>query len=163
PQLTCRGPPPILFVYIQYTTGVTGTMNHLTEERVLGLRHWTETLFSFTTTRDPAFRFRNGQFTMIGLDVGGRPLLRAYSMASANYDDRLDFFSIKVPDGPLPSRLRHVKAGDAIMVGRKPTGTLVLDNLRPGGSLYLLGTGTGLAPFVSIVEDPETYDRFERV
>ena len=138
-------------------------MSNFLRERVLEVRHWTEALFSFSTTRDPSFRFANGQFTMIGLEVEGRPLLRAYSTASANHEDRLEFFSIKVPDGPLTSRLQHLKAGDPIIVGRKATGTLLLDNLLPGRNLYLLGTGTGLAPFLSLVKDPETYERFERV
>jgi len=138
-------------------------MSNFLRERVLDVRHWTEALFSFTTTRDPSFRFANGQFTMIGLEVEGRPLLRAYSMASANHEDRLEFFSIKVPDGPLTSRLQHLRAGHPIIVGRKATGTLLLDNLLPGRNLYLLGTGTGLAPFLSLIKDPETYERFERV
>jgi ferredoxin--NADP+ reductase len=138
-------------------------MSNFFEETVLSVHHWTDTLFSFTTTRDPAFRFENGQFTMIGLPVEGRPLLRAYSLVSANHEDTLEFFSIKVPDGPLTSRLQHLKAGDPIIVGRKATGTLLLDNLLPGQHLYLIGTGTGLAPFLSIVKDPEVYDRFERV
>ena len=138
-------------------------MSHFNQESVLSVHHWTDTLFSFTTTRDPSFRFENGQFTMIGLEVEGRPLLRAYSMASANYEDQLEFFSIKVADGPLTSRLQHLKPGDPIIVGRKATGTLLLDNLLPGRNLYLLGTGTGLAPFLSLVKDPETYERFERI
>jgi ferredoxin--NADP+ reductase len=138
-------------------------MSNLNEERVLSIHHWTDTLFSFTTTRDPAFRFKNGQFTMIGIPVDGKPLLRAYSVVSPNYDEKLEFFSIKVPDGPLTSRLQHLKEGDAIFVSRKATGTLVLDNLMPGRNLYLLGTGTGLAPFMSIIRDPETYERFEKV
>src|SRR6185437_13516699 len=118
---------------------------------------------SFTTTRDPSFRFRNGEFTMIGLKVGEKPLLRAYSVASANYEDRLEFFSIKVPDGPLTSRLQHLKEGDEIIVSRKATGTLVIDNLEDGRNLYLIGTGTGLAPFLSLIKDLETYERFENV
>jgi ferredoxin/flavodoxin---NADP+ reductase len=138
-------------------------MSKYLEERVTGVRHWTDTLFSFRTTRDPSFRFRNGEFVMIGLEVEGRPLVRAYSVASANYEEELEFYSIKVQDGPLTSRLQHLKVGDPIMVGKKPTGTLVLDNLAPGENLYLLGTGTGLAPFVSIIKDPETYERFEKV
>jgi ferredoxin/flavodoxin---NADP+ reductase len=138
-------------------------MSHLNEERVLGVTHWTPDLFSFTTTRNPAFRFQSGQFTMIGLEVEGRPLLRAYSLASAHYEETLEFFSIKVPDGPLTSRLQHLREGDPIVVSRKATGTLVLDSLLSGRNLYLLGTGTGLAPFVSIVKDPEAYERFERV
>ncbi|MDQ0471219.1 ferredoxin--NADP reductase [Labrys wisconsinensis] len=138
-------------------------MSNFFEERVLSVRHWTDTLFSFTTTRDPGFRFENGQFTMIGLPVDGRPLLRAYSVASANHEDTLEFFSIKVPNGPLTSRLQHLKEGDPIIVGRKATGTLLLDNLLPGKHLYLLGTGTGLAPFLSLVKDPGAYDRFEKI
>jgi ferredoxin--NADP+ reductase len=138
-------------------------MSKYLEERVTHVHHWTDTLFSFRTTRDPSFRFRNGEFTMIGMEVEGRPLVRAYSVVSANYDDELEFFSIKVPDGPLTSRLQHLKVGDPILVGKKPTGTLVLDNLLPGKHLYLLGTGTGLAPFLSIIRDPETYERFETV
>jgi ferredoxin--NADP+ reductase len=133
------------------------------KETVLSVRHWTDDLFSFTATRDPSFRFLSGQFAMIGLEVDGRPLLRAYSMASANHEDNLEFFSIKVPDGPLTSRLQHLKEGDIILVGRKPTGTLVQDNLLPGRRLYLLSTGTGLAPFVSIVKDPEIYTRYEQI
>ena len=138
-------------------------MSNLNQERVLKVHHWTDSLFSFTTTRDPSFRFRNGQFTMVGIEVEGRPVLRAYSMASANYEDTLEFFSIKVPDGPLTSRLKHLQEGDIVLVGRKPTGTLLLDNLLPGRTLYLFGTGTGLAPFLSVIKDPETYERFERV
>lgn len=138
-------------------------MSAFNEERVLSVRHWTDRLFSFTTTRDQAFRFQNGHFTMIGLKVEGKPLLRAYSVASPNYEEHLEFFSIKVPDGPLTSRLQHLKEGDTILVGRKPTGTLLLDYLLPGKRLYLLSTGTGLAPFLSIIRDPETYERYEKV
>nr|WP_297351389.1 ferredoxin--NADP reductase [uncultured Caldimonas sp.] len=138
-------------------------MSAFNEERVLSVRHWTDRLFSFTTTRDQAFRFQNGHFTMIGLKVDGKPLLRAYSVASPNYEEHLEFFSIKVPDGPLTSRLQHLKEGDTILVGRKPTGTLLLDYLLPGKRLYLLSTGTGLAPFLSIIRDPETYERYEKV
>jgi ferredoxin/flavodoxin---NADP+ reductase len=132
-------------------------------ERVLAVRHWTDTQFSFTTTRDPGFRFANGQFVMVGLSVERRPLLRAYSIASANHDEHLEFLSIKVPDGPLTSRLRHIKEGDEILISRKPTGTLLLDDLRPGERLYLLSTGTGAAPFLSLIRDPEVYTRFEQV
>jgi ferredoxin/flavodoxin---NADP+ reductase len=138
-------------------------MSKYLEERVTHVHHWTDNLFSFRTTRDPSFRFRNGEFTMIGLEIDGKPLVRAYSVASANYDEELEFFSIKVPDGPLTSRLQHLKVGDPILVGKKPTGTLVLDNLMSGDNLYLLGTGTGLAPFMSIIKDPETYERFKKV
>lgn len=138
-------------------------MSAFHHEKVLSVRHWTDRLFSFRTTRTPAFRFRSGQFVMMGLEGDGKPLLRAYSLASAHYDDALEFFSIKVPNGPLTSRLQHLKAGDEIIVGRKPTGTLVIDNLRPGRTLFLLGTGTGLAPFLSIIRDPDTYDKFDRI
>lgn len=138
-------------------------MSSLNQETVLSVRHWTDNLFSFTATRDPGFRFTSGQFTMIGLEVDGRPLLRAYSMASANHEETLEFFSIKVPDGPLTSRLQRISEGDRILVSRKATGTLVQDNLMPGENLYLLSTGTGLAPFASIIKDPETFERFERV
>ena len=127
------------------------------------MRHWTDRLFSFTTTRNPSFRFISGQFAMIGIEVDNRPLLRAYSMASANHEDTLEFYSIKVADGPLTSKLQHLREGDSILVGRKPTGTLVPDNLLPGKRLYLLSTGTGLAPFVSVIKEPETYERFEEI
>ena len=132
-------------------------------ERVLSVHHWNSTLFSFTTTRDPTFRFENGHFVMVGLPVNGKPLMRAYSIASANHDDHLEFFSIKVANGPLTSRLQHLRVGDEVLVSRKPTGTLTIHDLSPGQHLYLLGTGTGLAPFLSIIKDPETYHRFERV
>jgi len=138
-------------------------MSAFQHERVLNVHHWTDRLFSFWTTRTPSFRFRSGQFVMMGLEGDGKPLLRAYSLASAHYDDKLEFFSIKVPDGPLTSRLQHLKEGDEILVGRKPTGTLVVDNLRAGRTLFLLGTGTGLAPFLSIVRDPEAYEKFDRI
>ena len=137
-------------------------------ETVLDVRHWTEDYFSFTTTRDDGFRFDNGQFVMIGLavpqaDGATRPLLRAYSIASANWEEQLEFFSIKVPNGPLTSRLKDVRPGDQVLVGRKPTGTLLISDLHPGRNLYLLGTGTGFAPWLAIVKDPATYERFERV
>lgn len=139
-------------------------MSNLNIETVTSVRHWNDTLFSFTTSRDPGFRFKNGYFTMIGLEQdGGRPLLRAYSIASANYEEELEFFSIKVPDGPLTSQLQNIKPGDEIYVGRKPTGTLVTDHLLPGKNLWLLSTGTGLAPFLSIIKDPEIYEQFDRV
>jgi ferredoxin--NADP+ reductase len=138
-------------------------MSAYTVETVLSVRHWTDTLFSFTATRNPTFRFANGQFVMMGLETEGRPLVRAYSMVSTNYDDELEFLSIKVPDGPLTSRLQNIKAQDRILVGRKPTGTLIVHNLLPGRALYLLGTGTGLAPFMSIIRDPGTYERFGKV
>ncbi|OYX74783.1 MAG: ferredoxin--NADP(+) reductase [Rhizobiales bacterium 32-66-11] len=138
-------------------------MSNFNEETVKSVHHWTQNLFTFTTTRDPGFRFLNGQFAMIGLMVEGKPLLRAYSMASANYEEDLQFFSIKVQNGPLTSRLQHLKIGDKILVGRKATGTLIQDNLLPGKNLYLLSTGTGLAPFLSVVKDPDAYERFEKI
>jgi ferredoxin--NADP+ reductase len=132
-------------------------------ERVLSVRHWNETVFSFETTRNPSLRFENGHFVMLGLLVDGKPLMRAYSIASANHEERLEFLSIKVNDGPLTSRLQHIKPGDEVLVSHKPTGTLLLRDLRPGKRLYLLGSGTGLAPFISLIKDPETYERFEKV
>jgi len=138
-------------------------MSNFNTESVVSVRHWTDRLFSFRTTRTPSFRFRSGQFIMMGVEAEGRPLVRAYSLASAHWEDELEFFSIKVPDGPLTSRLQHLVEGDSVLVGRKPTGTLLLDNLREGRNLFLLGTGTGLAPYLSLVKDPETYERFERV
>ena len=139
-------------------------MSAFLEEKVLSVHHWTDRLFSFTTTRDQALRFSNGHFTMIGLrGENGKPLLRAYSIASANYEEHLEFLSIKVQDGPLTSRLQHIQVGDTIVVGRKPTGTLLIDYLTPAKRLYLIGTGTGWSPFMSIIRDPETYERFEQV
>jgi ferredoxin--NADP+ reductase len=138
-------------------------MTTFVTETVQQVRHWSDTLFSFRTTRDAGLRFENGHFVMLGLEVEGRPLVRAYSIASANYEEHLEFFSIKVQDGPLTSRLQHLQVGDAVLVSRKPTGTLVLHDLLPGRRLFLLATGTGLAPFMSIIKDPETYERFEQV
>jgi len=138
-------------------------MSTFQTETVLSVKHWTEQLFSFTATRDPGFRFQSGQFAMIGLEVDGRPLVRAYSMASANHEDTLEFFSIKVADGPLTSRLQMIREGDSILVGRKATGTLITGNLIPGKRLLLLATGTGLAPFASLIKDPDIYDTYETV
>lgn len=139
------------------------TMSALHQEKVLSVHHWTDRLFSFTTTRDMGLRFSNGHFTMIGLMVNNKPLLRAYSIVSPNYEEHLEFLSIKVADGPLTSRLQHIQVGDSIIVGRKPTGTLLIDYLLPGKNLYMLSTGTGMAPFLSVLRDPETYERFEKV
>jgi ferredoxin--NADP+ reductase len=138
-------------------------MSAFNEEKVLSVHHWTDRLFSFTTTRGPTLRFQNGHFTMIGLRVNGKPLLRAYSVVSANYEEQLEFLSIKVQDGPLTSRLQHIQVGDSVIVGNKPTGTLLIDYLLPARRLYLMGSGTGLAPFISIIRDPATYERFEQV
>ena len=138
-------------------------MSAFLEERVLSVHHWTDRLFTFTTTRDPSLRFSNGHFTMIGLRLNGKPLLRAYSIASPNYEEHLEFLSIKVEEGPLTSHLQHIQVGDTIIVGKKPTGTLLIDYLTPAKRLYLLSTGTGLAPFLSIIRDPETYEKFETV
>ena len=134
-------------------------------ETVLWVKHWTDRLFSFAITRPASFRFRSGEFVMIGLpgEDGGKPILRAYSVASPGFADELEFFSIKVADGPLTSRLQTIEAGDQIFLGKKPTGTLVLDALKPGRNLFLIGTGTGLAPWLSVARDPDAYERFERV
>jgi ferredoxin/flavodoxin---NADP+ reductase len=135
----------------------------ISTERVLHVQHWTDTQFTFTTTRADSLRFENGQFLMVGLMVDGRPLLRAYSIASANHEEQLEFLSIKVPDGPLTSRLQHIQVGDEVLVSRKPTGTLMLHDLKPGRRLFLLSTGTGAAPFMSIIKDPDAFERFEQV
>ena len=132
-------------------------------EQVLEVQHWTDSQFTFSTTRASGLRFANGQFLMLGLSLEDRPLMRAYSIASANHEDHLEFLSIKVPDGPLTSRLQHLRAGDCVLVSRKPTGTLLLDDLNPGERLFLLATGTGAAPFLSLIQDPEAYERFESV
>ena len=133
-------------------------------ETVLWVKHWTDRLFSFAITRPASFRFRSGEFVMIGLPgENGKPILRAYSVASPSFADELEFFSIKVPDGPLTSKLQKIEAGDQIFLGRKPTGTLVLDAVKPGKRLWLIGTGTGLAPWLSVARDPDAYERFERV
>ena len=133
-------------------------------EKVTWVQHWTIELFSFSTTRDPSFRFENGQFVMLGLPrEDGKPLLRAYSIASPNWSEELEFYSIKVQDGPLTSRLQKIQVGDDLLIGKKPTGTLVLDALKPGRTLYMLGTGTGLAPWLSLARDPEVYERFDTV
>jgi ferredoxin/flavodoxin---NADP+ reductase len=138
-------------------------MAAISTERVLTVHHWNNTVFSFTTTRDQALRFENGHFIMLGLQIDGKPLMRAYSIASANHEEHLEFLSIKVSDGPLTSRLQNIKPGDEVLVSRKPTGTLLLHDLKPGKRLYLLSSGTGLAPFMSIIKDPQTYERFEKV
>jgi len=138
-------------------------MSALATEKIISVHHWNDTLFSFRTTRDPGLRFINGQFVMIGLEVNGRPLTRAYSIASANHEEHLEFFSIKVQNGPLTSRLQHLQPGDPIIVSKKPTGTLVLRDLKPGKRLFMFATGTGLAPFMSLIHDPETYDNFEQI
>ena len=138
-------------------------MSTLITERVTHVHHWNDTLFSFRTTRDPGYRFKNGHFTMIGLPSDDKPLMRAYSIASANYENELEFYSIKVQDGALTSKLQNLAVGDEVLVGKKSTGTLIPDNMLPGRYLYLLCTGTGLAPFMSIIKDPEIYDQFDRV
>ncbi len=135
----------------------------LLKEKVTEIHHWTDKTFSFKTTRDMSFRFKNGEFAMIGLEIEGKPLLRAYSVVSPNHEDHLEFLSIKVPNGPLTSKLQHIKINDEIIVNSKPTGTLVCDYLLPGRNLFLFSTGTGLAPFMSIVRDPETYEKFEKI
>lgn len=138
-------------------------MAKLSTVSVTEVHHWNEWLFSFKTTRDRTLRFENGHFVMLGLEVEGKPLMRAYSIASPNYDEQMEFFSIKVPDGPLTSRLQNIQVGDTVFVSNKPTGTLVVDHLQEGRNLYLISTGTGLAPFISIIQDPEVYERFDKV
>ncbi|GGE45775.1 ferredoxin--NADP(+) reductase [Marinicauda pacifica] len=138
-------------------------MAAVTHQTVLSVKHYTDRLFAFRITRPASFRFRSGEFVMLGLEVDGKPLLRAYSIASPSWDEELEFFSIKVPDGPLTSRLQEIQPGDEILLATKSVGTLVLDALMPGRRLYLLSTGTGVAPFASIVRDPETYEKFETV
>jgi ferredoxin--NADP+ reductase len=138
-------------------------MAAVTEQTVLSVRHYTDRLFAFRVTRPPSFRFRSGEFVMLGLTINGKPLLRAYSIASPSWDEELEFFSIKVPDGPLTEHLQHIQPGDKILLGTKSVGTLVHDALLPGEHLYLLSTGTGIAPFAAVVRDPETYERFSKV
>lgn len=138
-------------------------MAKMSTQSVTQVHHWNDSLFSFKTTRDQSLRFENGHFVMIGLEVEGKPLMRAYSIASPNYEEELEFFSIKVQDGPLTSRLQNIKIGDELFVSSKPTGTLVVDHLLEGRNLYLIATGTGLAPFISIIQDPEVYERFDNV
>ncbi|MEM8561517.1 MAG: ferredoxin--NADP reductase [Pseudomonadota bacterium] len=138
-------------------------MASIMREQVTSVHHWTDTLFSFKTTRNQSFRFKNGHFTMIGIEDEGKPLMRAYSLASANYEDELEFFSIKVPDGPLTSKLQLIEVGDELLVNSKATGTLIQDNLLPGKNLYLIATGTGLAPFLSIIRDPEIYEHYDKI
>ena len=135
----------------------------LLKEKVTDIHHWTDKTFSFKTTRNIGFRFKNGEFAMIGLEIDGKPLLRAYSVVSPNHEDHLEFLSIKVPNGPLTSKLQHIKVDDEIIINSKPTGTLVCDYLLPGRNLFLFSTGTGLAPFMSIVRDPDTYEKFDKV
>ena len=138
-------------------------MANILREQVTAVHHWTNRLFSFKTTRNQGFRFKNGHFTMIGLQSEGKPLMRAYSLASANYEDELEFYSIKVADGPLTSKLQGIRVGDEILVNTKSTGTLIQDSLLPGKNLYLIATGTGLAPFLSIIKDPEVYEQYDKI
>ncbi len=138
-------------------------MAKLHTETVIDVHHWSDRLFTIKTTRDLSLRFHNGEFAMIGIEVNGKLLTRAYSMASSNYDDYLEFYSIKVQDGEFTSRLQHIEVGDKLMVSKKSTGSLLWSHLRPGKRLYLLGTGTGLAPFLSIIKDPDVYENFTTV
>jgi len=132
-------------------------------ESVTSVHHWTDRLFSFTLTRPQSFRFRSGEFVMIGLPSEGKPVMRAYSIASPAWAEELEFLSIKVPDGPLTSRLQLIQPGDPVLMGKKTTGTLVLDALKGGKRLFLISTGTGLAPFLSVARDPDAYERFDEV
>ena len=133
------------------------------KEKVTWVKHWSDKTFSFRTTRDYPLKFNNGEFVMMGLENEGKKLMRAYSVASANHQDHLEFLSIKIEDGPLTSKLQHIKEGDEILINSRSTGTLVIDYLLPGRNLYLIATGTGLAPFMGIIKDPVTYERFEKV
>ena len=133
-------------------------------QTVTSVTHYTEHLFAFRCTRPRSLRFRSGEFVMIGLmGENGKPLLRAYSIASPSWDEELEFYSIKVPDGPLTSRLQHIQPGDPLILRPKPVGTLVLDALLPGKRLWMLATGTGIAPFASLLRDPETWEKYEQV
>ena len=134
-----------------------------TTEEVISVHHYTDRLFKFRTSRPQSLRFRSGEFVMIGLAGEAKPVLRAYSIASPAWDEELEFFSIKVEDGPLTSKLQKIQPGDGVLVGKKPTGTLVLDALTPGKRLYMFSTGTGFAPFASLVREPETYEKFDEV
>lgn len=138
-------------------------MSNLINETVTSIHHWNDNLFSFKTTRNLGLRFKNGHFTMIGLEIEDKPLLRAYSIASANHEEEMEFFSIKVQDGPLTKHLQNLQVGDQILVGKKPVGTLIVDHLLPAKNLYLLSTGTGLAPFMSIIKDPDVYEKYDNV
>ena len=152
-----QGVPSLVSEVVELVAQAPAWAASLNQETVLWVKHWTDKLFSFAITRPPSFRFRSGEFVMIGLEVGGKPLLRAYSIASPHYEEELEFLSIKVPDGPLTSRLQHIQPGDKVLLGKKPTGTLVQDALRPGKRLFMISTGTGLAPFLSIARDPDAY------
>jgi ferredoxin--NADP+ reductase len=138
-------------------------MRNTVKEKVLSVHHWNDTLFSFKTSRQPGLTFESGQFVMIGLEIDGKPLLRAYSIASPHYEDELEFFSIKVAHGALTSKLQKIQVNDEVIVTTRPTGTLVPGYLTAGKNLYLLSTGTGLAPFMSIIRDPFIYDAFEKI
>ena len=138
-------------------------MANLESVRVQSVHHWNDTLFSFRTSRNPSFKFKNGHFIMLGMEVDGRPLMRAYSIASANHETYLEFFSIKIKDGKLTSKLQKIDVGDELFISKKSTGTLIQDNLLPGKNLYMLSTGTGLAPFLSLIKCLDVYDNFDNV
>src|SRR5210317_485736 len=133
-------------------------------QTVTQVQHWTDRLFSFRVTRPQSLRFRSGEFVMIGLmGDNGRPLLRAYSIASPAWDEELEFYSIKVQDGPLTSKLQHIQVGDEIILRPKPVGTLVHDALQPGKRLWFFATGTGIAPFASLIREPQTYEDYDQI
>ncbi len=138
-------------------------MDNFYKEKVIDVQHWNDSLFSFKCSRNPGLRFENGQFVMMGLNIDDKPVIRAYSIASANYEEHLEFFSIKVPDGKLTSRLQNIKVDDEVIISKKPTGSILLHDLKPGKNLYLLSTGTGLAPFLSIIRDPDIYIKFDKI
>jgi ferredoxin--NADP+ reductase len=146
------------------TTTATKVLTLPDAQTVLDVKHWTDRLFSFRVSRPQSLRFRSGEFVMIGLlKDDGKPLLRAYSIASPAWDDELEFYSIKVQDGPLTSRLQHIKSGDQIILRPKPVGTLVHDALLPGNRLWFFATGTGIAPFASLIREPQTYEDYDQI
>ena len=150
-------------IYEVSVNNFSKSYNGLETLKVISIRHWTKKTFSFTCVRPNNLRFRSGEFVMIGLENGEKPILRAYSIASPSWEEKLEFYSIKVENGPLTSRLQNLTEGDKILLRPKPVGTLVLDALLPGRRLILFSTGTGIAPFASIIRDPETYEKFEEV
>jgi len=148
---------------VQTTINTTVEVKNAYPEVVTDVHHWNDKLFSFRTTRNDGLRFENGQFVMVGLVIDGKPVMRAYSIASPNYAEHLEFFSIKLEHGRLTSHLQNLKVGDTVWISKKPTGTLLLHDVHQADNLYMLATGTGLAPFMSLIQDPDVYEKFKRV